>query len=95
MSDRPRGGRRPEDYPEAVRRDEQVLHLLRTMNRPGREPGGLSRNELSGLTGETRLKVRYSLNRLRRRGLVEHVSKGNEGHGYWAVTKKETETDDQ
>jgi len=94
MSDRPRGGRRSEDYPDAVRLDESVIHMLRTMTRPGRDPQGLSRNELAGLTGCTRLKIRYSLNRLRARGLVQHVPKGNEGHGYWAVIVKETETDE-
>lgn len=87
MSDRPRGGRRPEDYPDVQARDNRIVYLIRKYGRPG-----ISRNELADLAGETRLKVRYSLNRLRRRGLVEHVSKGNEGHGYWAVKETETET---
>lgn len=93
MSDRPRTGRRSEDYPEAVRLDEYVIHMLRTMTQPGREPGGLSRNELAGLAQVDRRKIRYSLNRLRSRGLVRHIPKGNEGHGYWAVVQKENETD--
>jgi DNA-binding GntR family transcriptional regulator len=95
MSDRPRGGRRPEDFPEAVRLDEQIVHMLRTMRDPFREPTGLSRNELAALSGADPRRVRYSLNRLRSRGLVVHINKGNEGHGYWAVKTKETETDDQ
>lgn len=84
------GGRKPEDFPEARQRDTVVLGLLR-----GIVPGGFSRNELADRADCTRAQTRYSLNRLRARGLVEHVKQGNEGHGFWAVRMKETETDDQ
>jgi len=83
---RPRGGRRPEDFPDARMRDVLVLAALR-------QGGQASRNNLADRLGEDPRKIRYALNRLRARGLVVHIKKGNEGHGYWAVTKKETETE--
>lgn len=88
MDNRPRGGRRSEDYPEAVARDTIILGLLR-----GVWPGGFSRNELADRADCTRAQARYSLNRLRARGRVQHIKQGNEGHGFWAVAEKETETD--
>jgi predicted transcriptional regulator len=94
MSDRPRGGRRSEDYPEAVQLDRVVRQLLLMVKDLDRDPPGLSRNDLSEALQMDRRKIRYSLNRLRARGLVQHIPKGNEGHGYWAVVKKENETDD-
>jgi hypothetical protein len=89
--------RRSEDFPEARQRDDLVASLLCLAAAPGAREDypGMSRNDLSRATGYGKLKIRYSLNRLRARGLVEHVRKGNEGHGYWAVVTKETETDDQ
>jgi uncharacterized membrane protein len=73
--DRPRGGRRPEDFPEARALDDLVLGMLRT----GRE----TRNELAGIAGVPKRKVSYALHRLRSRGLVRRIPRGNEGHGYW------------
>lgn len=90
MSDtRPRGGRRPEDFPEAMELDRRVLGALRSI----KPETGWTRNDLSRHLGADRRRVRYSLNRLRARGLVVHIPKGNEGHGYWAVAEKENETD--
>ena len=83
------GGRKPEDFPEARKRDRRVLALLRRY-----ADTGLTRNSLAHRTGDSPLKIRYSLNRLRNQGLVEHIRKGREGHGYWAVVEKETETDE-
>jgi predicted MarR family transcription regulator len=82
-TDRPRGGRRPEDFPEARARDEKIIDLLRTY-------GGMTRNDLAtNLYLDDRPKlVTYALHRLRLRGLVHHTPKGNEGHGAWAVTAK-------
>ena len=50
---------------------------------------GLTRNQISELTGETPALVRYALNRLRRRGFVAHVGKGFEGHGYWTTVHRD------
>lgn len=83
---RPRGGRRPEDFPDARMRDSLVLAALR-------RGGRMSRNTLADRLQEDPKRIRYALNRLRSRGLVVHINKGNEGHGYWAVATKETETD--
>lgn len=81
MSDRPRGGRRHEDFPDVVERDQTILsHLGRA---------GYSRNQLAAIMGLTPRKISYALHRLRSRGLVAHVPRGNEGHGYWIKTKTE------
>lgn len=77
---RPKGGRRPEDFPTAVARDEAVLDLLR------KTPGGLTRNKIADGLGEDRRKITYSLARLRRRRLVGHWPEGEEGHGFWCLT---------
>lgn len=90
---RPRGGRRPEDFPEARQRDDAVLRYLDEDRR------GLpylrnkaTRNAIAYDLGEDDpRKIKYALHRLRARGLVRHVAKGNEGHGYWELTEKGTE----
>lgn len=81
-SDRPHGGRRPEEFPEARARDLKILEMLRA------EPGGLTRNQLAlglGLADQPRL-VTYALTRLRAARRVGHVREGCEGHGYWCLT---------
>ena len=88
-TDRPKGGRRPEDFPDARVRDRSVINNLAR--------AGMTRNQLAVALGvEHRPQlITYSLHRLRRRGLVAHVAKGCEGHGYWTLTlraKKERET---
>lgn len=85
-------GRRPEDFPEARKRDAKVLGMLH------RSSPGLTRNHLAALVHESPDSVRYALDRLRNRGLVIHVAKGHEGHGYWTTgvsvgTAKETRND--
>lgn len=83
--DRPKGGRRSQDYPEAVARDMRVLTYLKDNARSHysiRESA--TRNTIAAdLEEADPRKVTYALHRLRRRGLVRHVAKGNEGHGYW------------
>lgn len=87
-------GRKPEHFPEARERDRRILAFLTEMD-PG---SGLSRNELVEREGSDPGLIRYSLNRLRAAGRsgrgprVEHIKKGNEGHGYWAVAETETTT---
>lgn len=81
--------RKSEDYPEAVARDARVHGLL---SLAAVAEAGMSRNKLAEVIGCTGQQIRYSLDRLRKRGQVEHIRKGNEGHGYWAVVTKETET---
>lgn len=80
-----KGGRRPEDFPEARKRDELIIKLLRA------EPGGLTRNQLAMATGDmdNPRRVTYALHRLRMARKVGHVPEGNEGHGYWTLTLKE------
>lgn len=82
-SDRPKGGRRSEDFPEARHRDDRVIaHLRRYF------PAGATRNVIAIMLGEDdHRKITYALHRLRSRGLVRHVPKGNEGHGYWIAIK--------
>jgi predicted ArsR family transcriptional regulator len=86
MSDRPKGGRRPEDFPEVRDRDDRILKVLWLA-------GPVSRNYLADLLDIEPRMVRYALERLRSRGLAEHIAKGNEGHGYWAAIKDEKESD--
>ncbi len=85
ITPRPKGGRRPEEFPLARSRDDQIIDLLRD-NR-----GGLTRNQIAlelGLKDRPRL-VTYALARLRWAGRVGHVPEGCEGHGYWTRTLKE------
>ena len=84
MSDRPRGGRRHEDFPDVVTRDEEILEYLCWAD-PGPKS---SRNVIAKLFGTEPRKVSYALDRLRKRGLVEHVPHGNEGHGYWRIRER-------
>lgn len=93
MTDRPRGGRRPEDFPDVRARDSQIMELLTTLADAMSEvgvwdPPGMSRNELVAILGTEPRKVSYALERLRARSLVEHVPHGNEGHGYWKTTEQ-------
>lgn len=79
-SDRPRGGRRPEDFPDVRERDARILEFL-----TGR--GQISRNDLARYLSIPRRKVSYALHRLRSAGKVRRVPQGNEGHGTWeAIT---------
>ena len=91
MSHRPRGGRRHEDFPDVVERDESILSWVRHGPRHGMP--GHSRNSLAAALSLDPRLVRYALDRLRARGLVEHVPKGNEGHGYWAAINTEGDSD--
>jgi hypothetical protein len=79
-TDRPKGGRRPEEFPEARMRDRAVILCL------GNRPEGATRNLISDLLATDRKLITYSLARLRHLGLVEHVARGCEGHGYWVLT---------
>jgi hypothetical protein len=83
-TDRPKGGRRPEEFPEARARDRAVLSWLG--NGPLHGHPGHTRNSLAAALATDRKLITYSLARLRRRGLVEHVARGCEGHGYWVLT---------
>lgn len=80
--DRPRGGRRPEDFPAARRMDAAVTACLRD------RPTGATRNLIAELIGADPHRVTYALHRLRSRGVVEHVARGCEGHGYWKITDR-------
>lgn len=84
MSDRPKGGRRAEDYPDVVARDRRVVDLLE-------EAGPLDRNSVARALALEPRTISYALERLRERGLVKHVPHGNEGHGYWAATEEGNE----
>lgn len=87
-TDRPRGGRRPDEFPLARERDVVIMNLLKN------NPSGLTRNQIVdhlaalGLADRPRL-ITYALNRLRGAGRVGHVPEGHEGHGYWTRTVKE------
>lgn len=86
MTDRPRGGRRPEDFPDVRARDARILKILTSV--------AMTRNGLAnrvGLADHPRL-VTYSLERLRDQGKVEQVRHGNGGRGYWKITEDD---DDQ
>jgi hypothetical protein len=76
---RPKGGRRPGDFPDAVFRDYTVIELLRY------RPVGATRNLIAELLETEPRKITYSLQRLAARGLVEHVARGCEGHGFWRI----------
>lgn len=89
MSDRPRGGRRPEDFPEAMARDDRILKYLRDAAHHWTTRESVTRNLIWVDLGIDPRLVSYSLERLRDRGLVEHIPKGNEGHGYWAAIRNE------
>lgn len=98
MTDRPRGGRRPEDFPDVRARDDRIMRYLTTLADAMSEaevwdPPGMSRNELVAIMGAEPRKVSYALERLRTRGLVEHVPHGNEGHGYWKITEQGDDDD--
>lgn len=77
---RPRGGRRPEDFPEVRERDARILHVVWLA-------GPVSRNYLADLLDLPPRKVSYALHRLRSAGKVRRVAEGNEGHGYWEAIK--------
>lgn len=81
-TDRPRGGRRPEEFPAARRTDDAVISCLRN------RPVGATRNLISELLDIPHRRVTYALHRLRARGLVEHIARGCEGHGFWKLTEK-------
>jgi hypothetical protein len=74
---RPKGGRRREDFPEIIARDELIFEELR------RGPRG--RNELADQFGLKLKLITYALDRLRDQGRVRHIKQGNQGHGVWAV----------
>jgi len=80
---RPRGGRRPEDFPAAVIRDQIVMEYLGSVG----DGPMITRNLIAKSMGTEPRLISYSLERLRSRGLVEHVPHGNEGHGYWKITE--------
>jgi predicted MarR family transcription regulator len=81
-------GRRPEHFPEARERDRRVLEYLENdWHGLPHMRNKASRNTIAyDLNEDDPRKIKYALHRLRRRGLVKHVAKGNEGHGYWALT---------
>jgi hypothetical protein len=83
VSDRPRGGRRREDFPDVRARDARVLAEL---TRRGRA----TRNEIALAVGRANAPrlVTYSLERLRAEGDVEQVRQGNGGRGYWKIIGK-------
>lgn len=87
---RPKGGRRPEDFPEARQRDDAVLRYLISAAQSHYSIRIQStRNRIAcDLNEDDPRKIRYALHRLRARGLVRHVAEGNEGHGYWELTEK-------
>lgn len=85
MGDRPKGGRRPEDFPDVMARDREILEYLGSV---GQGPM-TTRNLIAKMMSLEPRKVSYALERLRARGLVEHVPHGNEGHGYWTKTTEE------
>lgn len=81
-NDRPRGGRRPEEFPDARERDARVLTELR------HNPAGLTRNQIALELDQEPRKISYALHRLRSAGKIRRVPRGNEGHGYWeAITE--------
>ena len=87
-SERPKGGRRAEDFPDAVARDRAVLNYLKGASHHWSSREASTRNVIAADLGESDpRKIAYSLHRLRRRGQVQHVSKGNEGHGFWALAE--------
>jgi hypothetical protein len=73
--------------PQVVTRDAEALSVLRDAG-----TAGLSRNEVAGRLGVAPRLASYALHRLRRLGIVRHVPRGNEGHGYWAVSGTKSET---
>lgn len=83
MLDRPKGGRRPEDFPDARRMDDCVISCLRD------RPVGATRNLIAELLDVEPRKITYALHRLRSRGLVTHVARGCEGHGFWKIKEPE------
>lgn len=82
-------GRKPEHFPEARERDRRVFEYLANDRRGDPHMRNkATRNTIAyDLNEDDPRKITYALHRLRRRGLVEHVAKGNEGHGYWALTQ--------
>lgn len=87
--ERPKGGRRPEDFPEARARDRAVLEYVRD-DRYGLPHlrNKATRNMIAyDLDEDNPRLISRSLERLKRRGLVRHVAKGNEGHGYWVAVR--------
>ena len=94
-NDRPRGGRRAEDFPEARTRDDRVLSYLVNAARSHYSVRVRSTRNMiaTDLDENEPRKITYALHRLRSRGLVRRVPVGNEGHGYWEATERAMGTD--